>query len=125
MALPQANRQWYTYHDSNGVVWNKLGSDDAACAAINGNAAAVAGQPDYPRASRRRQPRKAIYVDPTTFRTHTCVIYTSAAFDAIAGGATLAVPVVGQAGTVTYDLSQKVPDKAPIRASARQLPDHA
>lgn len=125
MAADQLNKQWFTYVDSNGTSWNKLGNDDAACHAIDGSAAAVGGQPDYPRGSRRRHVREAVYTDNTTFRNKSCIIYTDAAFTAIAAGATIAVHVPGETATVSYTLSSKVPDKAPVRSAARQLPDHA
>lgn len=125
MAADQPNRQFWTYVDGNGVSWNKMGKIDAACNALDGSAAAVSGQPDYPRANRRRQPRRAIFTDPTTFRTAQCVIYTDAAFAALSGASTLAVHVQGETAAVTYDLTQKIPDKAPIRATSRNLPDHA
>jgi len=125
MAADQLNKQWFTYVDSNGLSWNKLGSDDTACHAVDGSAAAVGGQPDYPRATRRRQPRLAIYTDNTTFRQKRCIIYTAAADAAITTGATIAVHVPGETATVTYTLSGKVPDRAPIRSAARQLTDHA
>ena len=125
MALDQPNRKFWTYVDGNGMSWNKMGKIDAGCNAVDGSAAAVAGQPDYPRATRRRQPRRAIFQDPTTFRTAQCIIYTEAAFSALSGTSTLAVPVQSQTGTVAYDLIQKVPDKSPIRATSRNLPDHA
>lgn|SRR5215831_4660800 len=125
MAADQLNKQWFTYVDGNGLSWNKLGNDDAACHAIDGSAAAVGGQPDYPRKTRTRQPREAIFTDTTTFRQKTCLIYTSAAFNAITTGATIAVHVPGETATVSYTLSAKRPDKAPIRSAARQLIDHA
>lgn len=125
MAADQPNRQWFTYVDSNGTHWNKMGKLDTACNAIDGSAPAVAGQPDYPRASRRRAPRRAIFLDPTTFRTSQCVIYTDAALAALTGTSTLAVSVPGETAAVTYTLSQKVSDKSPVRANARNLPDHA
>lgn len=125
MAANQPNRQWFTYHDSNGQAWNKLGKLDTACNAIDGSAAAVAGQPDYPRASRRRSPRKAVFLDPTTFRTAQCIMYTDAALTALTGTSTLAVSVEGETAAVTYTLSQKVADKSPVRANAKNLPDHA
>lgn len=124
MAADQPNRQFWTYTDSNGQAWNKMGKIDAACNAIDGSTAAVAGQPDYPRATRRRSPRRAIFVDPTTFRTAQCVIYTDAALAALTGTSTLAVAVQGETGTVTYTLAQKISDKAPVRATSRNLPDH-
>lgn len=125
MAADQLNKQWFTYVDLNGQAWNKLGNDDAACHAIDGSAAAVGGQPDYPRATRRRQPREAIFTDPTTFRQKSCIIYTEAALAAITAGATIAVHVPGETATVSYTLSAKRPDKAPVRSTARQLADHA
>lgn len=125
MAADQLNKQWFTYTDSNGAVWNKLGSDDAACHAVDGSAAAVGGQPDYPSGSTRRHVRQAVYTDATTFRTKRCIIYSDGAFAAIGSGATIAVHVPGETGAVTYTLSSKIPDKAPIVSVARQLADHA
>jgi len=124
MAADQLNKQWFTYVDGNGLHWNKLASDDAACHALDGSAASVAGQPDYPRKTRSRQPREAVFTDSVTFRQKSCVIFTEAAFSAIATGATIPVSVPGEATTVTYTLSAKRPDKAPIRAVSRQLADH-
>lgn len=124
MAADQPNRGYWTYVDGNGLSWNKLGAIDSACQAVDGSSASGAN-PDYPKASKRRHPRKAVYTDPTTFRTKSCVIYTSAAFDAIAAGDTIAVHVPGETATVTYTLSNKIPDRSPVNATARNLADHA
>jgi|SRR5215472_11608213 len=124
MAADQPNRGFFTYVDGNGQSWNKMGKIDAACNAIDGSTAAVGGQEDYPAASRRRHVRQAVYTDPTTFRTARCIIYTNAAFTALVTGATLAVSVPGETTAVTYTLSQKIPDKAPIASASRHLIDH-
>lgn len=124
MAADQPNRGYWTYVDGNGLSWNKLGAIDTACQAIDGSTAS-GDNPDYPRGSRRRHARRAVFTDPTTFRTKSCVIYTSAAFDAIAAGATIAVHVPGETATVSYTLSAKIPDRAPVNATARNLADHS
>jgi len=124
MAADQPNRGFFTYTDSSGTAWNKMGKIDAACNAIDGSTVAVSGQEDYPRSSRRRQPRKAIFTDPTTFRQAGCIIYTDTAFAALTSGSTLAVSVPGETATVTYELSNKIPDKTPIRSTSRHLIDH-
>jgi hypothetical protein len=124
MAADQPNRGWWTYVDTNGQSWNKLGKIDAGCNAIDGSTAAGDNE-DYPRATRRRRPRIATFQDPATFRTASCVVYTDAAFAAIVAGATLDVHVPGETAAVTYTLSNKTPGKDPTRADARNLIDHA
>ena len=69
--------------------------------------------------------RRAIYQDPTTFRTFSAIIYTSAAFTALALGDTVAVNVPGETTTVDDDLIRKIGEKQPSRGTTRKLADHA
>jgi hypothetical protein len=124
MAANQPNKQYYNYLDDNGQAWSKFGSNDAACAAINGAAAFVAGSRVWPRQTKKYRAREAIFQDPQTFRTARCIVYTPTAFNAITGTSTLAVNVPGETATVTYSLSQKVPEKQPVAKASRQLADH-
>jgi hypothetical protein len=124
MAADQPNRGWWTYVDTNGQSWNKLGKIDAACNAIDGSTAAGAFE-DYPRATRRRRPRIATFQDPTTFRTCSCVVYTDDAYAAIVAGTSIGVHVPGETATVTYILSNKTPGRDPTAYQARNLADHA
>jgi hypothetical protein len=119
----QPNRGFFTYTDSHGTAWNKMGAIDAGCNAIDGSSAAVAGQPDYPRESRRRHARKAIFVDPTTLRQKQCIMYTAAALAALTGASTLAVPIQGAAGTVSYTFARSVDDKAPVNSVSTHKAD--
>lgn len=125
MAADQPNRGWFAYVDSLGGNWNKLGQIDAGCNAIDGNAPADGTYPDYPRKSKRRQARTAVFLDATTFRTKSCVMYTAAAAEALTGASTVAVHVPGETATVTYTFDHLIPDKAPRKTQARNLPDHA
>lgn len=125
MPADQPNRGWFTYVDNNGTSWNKQGKIDTACQAIDGSAAAVVGQEDYPAATRRRHARYAVFTDPTTFRQARCIIYTNTAFQALTGSSSLAVHVPGETATVTYNLSNKVAGKDPIVSASRNLADHA
>jgi hypothetical protein len=121
MPAGQPNRAWFTYVDDSGTHWNKMGKQEAYCQAIDGSAAPVAGQEDYPRASRRRHAREAVFQDPVTFRTSRCIIYTAAAFTALTSGTTISVPVQGDATSITYALANKIPDKVPIASASRHL----
>lgn len=125
MAANQRNFQVFTYTDDNGTVWNKRGELDTAVNAIDGSSALTAGAPVWPRASTRMHTRYAVFFDPTTFRTKRIIVYTAAAFAAITGATTLAVNVPGNAGAVTYSLSQKIGEKQPVAKSSRNLADHA
>lgn len=125
MPADSPNRQWWTYVDDHGTSWNKMGQIDAGCNAIDGSAAAVGGQPDFPRKSRRYQARAARFIDATTYRTKTCVMYTAAASAALTGTSTVAVHVPGETATVSYTFDGLIPEKTPTKAVSRNLTDHA
>ena len=125
-AAIQPNFNVFTYHDDDGTVWNKRGAQDPACNAIDGNAAftSTAGTPIWDKNTRKFHVRTAVFQDPTTFRTKRCIVYTPAAFTAITTATTISVAVQGQAATVTYNLSEKSPEKKPVAKAPRQLADH-
>ncbi len=124
MAANQKNSNLFTYVDSNGTTWNKRGPIDTAINAIDGSAALTAGAPVWTDTKRRRC-RKAVFVDPTTFRTVRFPVYTTAAFTAITGATTLSQNVPGETAAVTYNLSEKIEEKQPIAKASRNLADHA
>lgn len=122
MAEDARNSNFFTYVDDNGTTWNARGELQTAVNAIDGSAALTAGAPVWIDTGRRRT-RKAVFVDPATFRTKRIVVFTAAAFAAITGTTTLAVPVPGSATAVTYSLSQKIAEKQPIAKTSRNLAD--
>lgn len=124
MAANQRNSDLFTYVDDNGTTWNKRGPIDTAINAIDGSAALTAGAPVWTD-SKSRQCRKAVFFDPTTFRTVRIPVYTAAAFAAITGATTLDVNVPGEVAAVTYSLSEKIAEKQRTAKTSRNLPDHA
>ena len=80
MAANQTNYENYLYVDDNAVEWTKRGRDGPA-SAVDGHAAHN-GSPTWEDSPRMRT-RRAICQDPTTFRTFSAIIYTSAAFTAL------------------------------------------
>jgi hypothetical protein len=121
MARNQKNFQNFLYVDDNGVSWTKRGEDGGDGAAIDGHATGT-GAPTWIDSSRMRA-RRIVYQDPTTFRTVSPLIYTAAAFAAVALGDIVAVQVEGLATTVNYSAVKKIAEKQPGRGAARQLAD--
>lgn len=124
MAANQRNSNLFTYVDGNGTTWNKRGPIDTAINAIDGSAALTAGAPVWID-SKKRRCRKAVFFDPSTFRTVRFPVYTAAAFTAITGATTLAINVPGETAAVTYSLSEKIEEKQPVAKTSRNLTDHA
>lgn len=125
MAAEQKNFALFTYTDNTGQAWNKRGESDAIRNAVDGSSAAGA-HPAFGRETPRHKVRKAIYQDPTTFRTKTIIVYTAAAFAALTvGTSTLAFKVEGNTAAVTYTLAALVDEKRPGAFAPRQLADHA
>lgn len=125
MAADQKNFQLFTYLDDNAQSWNKRGELDAARNAVDGSTA-FGAHPSWGKESARHMVRKAIYQDPTTFRTKSIIVYTPTAFAALTPGtSTLAFHVEGETATVTYTCSKKVAERQPSAAATRQLADHA
>lgn len=121
MARNQKNFDNLLYIDDNAVHWTKRGEVGGDAAAVDGHAAGD-GSPTWIDTPRMRV-RRVIYQDATTFRTVNPIIYTAAAYAAIALGATLAVQVEGLATTVNYLAVKKVPEKQPARGVSRKLAD--
>jgi hypothetical protein len=124
MAAAQRNTNLFTYVDDNGTDWAARGEIDSAVNAIDGSSAFAPGDPVWIDSGRRRT-RKAVFFDPTTFRTKRVVVFTAAAFASITGATTLSVPIPGTGTSATYSLSQKIPEKQPVAKTSRNLPDHA
>lgn len=124
MAANQKNSNLFTYVDDNGTTWNKRGPIDAAINAVDGSTALTAGAPVWTD-TKSHQCRKAVFFDPTTFRTIRFPVYTAADFAAIDGTTTLAITVPGETATVTYNLAEKIPERQRVAKTSRNLPDHA
>ena len=122
MAQDSRNTSLFTYVDNDGNTWNARGEKQTAVNAIDGSTTLTAGAPVWIN-SKKRRTRKVIFEDPATFRTKVVVVFTAAAFTAITGSTTLAVPVPGSATAVTYSLSQKIDEKQPIAKASRNLAD--
>ena len=124
MAADQRNFGYSQYVSDDSSTYC-LKADSNWIANVTSGSAACAGQVAYGRASRRRQPRKVIYRDGTTFRTVTVPVFTPAAYAAIdVGTATMTVHVPGETGTVTYTAVKKIPEKIPSTVIGRQDTDH-
>ncbi len=125
MAAEQKNFGLFTYLDGGGQSWNKRGELDAIRNAVDGSTAAGANPP-FGRESPRHRTRKAIYQDPTTFRTKTIIIYTPTAEAALTiGTSTLSFKVEGNTAAVVYTLAAIVPERRPGAGAPRNLADHA
>lgn len=110
MPRNQKNFTYFTYVDDDGVSWNKRGESGGAGDAVDGHAAAVASQPVWEERPGNTV-RKIIYMDSTTGRTVHIIMYTAAAYAAVARGDIVAVQVAGLATTVNFAAVQKVPEK--------------
>ncbi len=125
MAAEQKNFGLFTYLDDNGTSWNKRGELDAIRNAVDGSTAAGA-HPAFGKETRRHRTRKAIYQDPTTFRTKTCIIYTPTAYAALTvASSTLSFKVEGNTAAVVYTLAELKPESPLTAFSPRNLADHA
>lgn len=123
MAAEQKNFNNFLYVDDNGVSWTKRGEDDAIRGAVDGHATGT-GAPTW-EDSPRMKVRRVLYQDPTTFRTKSVIVYTAAAFAAIALGSTLNFHVESNTAAVAYNAVKKLGEKQPGRGASRQLADHA
>jgi hypothetical protein len=125
MAAEQKNFSLFTYVDDTTQAWNKRGELDAIRNAVDGSSA-FGAHPNWGKETARHRTRKAVYQDPTTFRTKTCIIYTLAAFSALTVGSdTLAFKVEGNAGAVTYTLAALIGETPHTAFTPRNLNDHA
>ena len=123
MAGNEKNFKLFDYVDDNGFHWCVRGESGGAGSGVDGHAAFVATNPVFGRVTRGRHPRYIVAQEPTTFRTIRFIVYTAAAYAAIAGGATVAVAEPGATGTTNYLVSAKIADKMPIAKASRNLAD--
>lgn len=124
MPAVELNFDYYTYDSDDGTTYNIRASVEWAAIANAGLAARTGGAPRF-IASKSQKPRKFIYRDPTTFRTFSGPVGTTAAYNAATLGDVVAVPVAGLAAAVNYELVSKVPEHVPTSIVGRQLADHA
>src|SRR6185312_204964 len=96
MARNQKNFDNFLYVDDNAVSWTKRGESGGAATGIDGHATGT-GAPTWIDGSRMRA-RRVIAQDPTTFRTISFLVYTAAAYAAIALGDDVAVQVACRRG---------------------------
>jgi len=126
MPANQKNSTMYTYVDDAGTTWNKRGPVDTAINAIDGHSDLTTGAPVWPTDTRRFHVRRAVFYDPTTFRTVRFPVFTADAYAAIAATPpTLSVNVPGETAAVTYVLSELIPEKQPVAKTSRNLADHS
>lgn len=119
----EKNFQLFDYVDDNGFHWCLKGESGGAGTAIDGHAAPVFTNPVFGKITRRRHPRYIVATNVTTFRTIRFIVYTAAAYAAIAGGSTVAVQLPGLATTTPFLVSAKIGDKIPIGKASRNLAD--
>jgi hypothetical protein len=125
MAADQKNFGYQKYVDDDGTSWNIRSEIGSPAAGVDGHAALDNTLPTWGRTSRVRHPRYVEWTDNTTFRKVRHIIYTAAAYAAIARGDTIAVHVPGNTATVDYTVSAKIGEKQPFANPSRTLADHA
>jgi hypothetical protein len=124
MAANQRNSNLFSYTDDDAAVWNKRGPIDASINGVDGSTALTPGSPLWTDSHSRRS-RKAVFFDPTTFRTVRFTVFTPAAYAAITSATTISVSVPGEVAAVTYNLAEKIPEMQRQSKTSRNLPDHA
>jgi len=117
MAGNEKNFRSSIYVDDNAFHWCLRG-EDGGRAAVDGHAAFIATNPVFGKITRRRHPRYIVAMNATTFRTIRFIVYTAAAYAAIAGGSSIAVQLPGLATTTPFLVSSKVGEKMPIARRA-------
>jgi hypothetical protein len=126
MAADQRNLQMFLYTDDDTNQWNVMMDNGADCASVNPTRTGFdTSKQVWDRQTRRNHVRKAVFQDPTTFRTRSCVIADPTDFAAINAATTIAVHVPGETATVTYELKEKVAERKARAKTSRNEPDHA
>jgi len=125
MAADQLNFDYSQYESDDGNTYClRANAADIASADLGGSA--CTDQKAYGRATRRRAPRHALWVDKSTFRTKRSIVFTKAAAAALVPNTTtVAVHVPGEAATVTYTLAGVTAERVPKTLLQSSKPDHA
>jgi hypothetical protein len=118
----QPNKQWFRYVTDGGINVAIQADQDWGVNAASGLTAFNATDVPFGPQTRTHHLRKAVYRDAVTFRTVVHPVGTAAALAALP--ATLQVFVPGNAAAVTYNLSQRRPEKLRIPGPSRNLTDH-
>jgi hypothetical protein len=119
----QRNLQWYRYTTDGGINMAIMADQDWGNNASSGLAAFNSADVPFGPQTRTHKTRKAVYRDPTTFRSVIHPVGTATAMAALP--ATLVVPVPGNATSVTYNLAQRRAEHLRIPGPSRNLTDHA
>lgn len=117
----QPNVGYFLYVDDQARNWNVRGEVGGPATAVDGHATDLTAPP-FGRQTKRRHVRYVEYTAPN-FRKYRTIIYTAAAFAAIADGDTVDVPQQGAAALVTYTLSARIPERIPVPSAGRHLTD--
>lgn len=117
------NFAYQTYVDDDGDTWNVRGESGGVGGAVDGHAAFTAGAPVWGRQTKRRHTRFVEATDAATNRKVRFIVYTAAAFAAIAGGDDITVTAPGSATAITYDVTAKIPERKPIAGAGWHLAD--
>lgn len=111
---------YFNYVSDDGSTYNLRADQAWGQLAASGGTAASAPRA-YGRGSRRRQPRKVIFRDASSFRTFTGVAFTTAAYNAIViGTTTITRQLKGASTLVNFVAIKKVPEKIPTTVVGRQ-----
>lgn len=97
-----------------------------AALALSGGTA-TSGHPLYGHQTKRRHPRKFVFVDSAVAgRKVTLPVFTAAAYAAgVIGTSTISRGIRGEAAAVVFTLDQKLPEKVPshsIKSTSGQFP---
>lgn len=125
MAADQLNYAYASYESDDGDSYCiKANAADTTNTDLGG--AACTTEKPYGAVTKRRSPRRAIFRDGTTFRTHTAIVFTSTAYAALTVGSdSVSLHIPGNTATAEYLLVKKVPERVPSTVIGRQDPDHA
>lgn len=119
----EPNKQWFRYVDDAGRNHAVMLDQDWGLNASSGCAAFNTADPAFGPQTRTHRLRKALYVDPATFRTKKVPVCTSAAFAALPS--TLSVALPGSTTPETYQLAQRISEFIRVPRTSRNLIDRA
>jgi hypothetical protein len=117
----EPNKQWYRYVSDKGSNFAVLADQDMGNNAAFGLTTFNAADPAFGPQTTGHHLRKAVYIDPATFRTKTIVVGTTTALAAVP--ATVSVSLPGSATAETYNLKRIINEKIKIPGPTRNLTD--